>query len=134
MVRSCVLIPSYLINHLYILRHVGVQVVLDDLLDTVIGVEFEEHHEVDVVSSGRVQYSNILDADDGGHTFVSADTQHAKDFFTELHTGHHIIEDGKEVVFVRSVLVDIFHVFEDFRKILTGLNQMLHRLVDSCLW
>jgi len=90
---------------------------LDDFFNSVIGIQLKKHHEIYVVPSSTIQNRNILDADDGRHTFVSADTEHTENFFTELDTCDYIIQYGKEVVFVGSMFVDVFHVFENFREI-----------------
>jgi len=127
-------IPTDFIHHLDILGHIGVEVVLNDLLHSVICVEFEEQHKVDVVSPSGVQYRNILNADDCRHSLVASNTQHTEDLLIKLHTRDHIIKDGQELVFVASVFIDILHVLEDFGEILGRLGQVLHRLVDVCLW
>ena len=86
-------IPAYFVDHLDILRHVGVQVVLDDFLNAVISIEFEEEHEVNVVSTSTIQDSDVLNADDGGHALITTDTQHTKDFLAELDTCHDVIQN-----------------------------------------
>ena len=106
----------------------------DTFLDTVISIQLEEEHKVDIVSPGAVENRNILHTNDGRHTLVSADTQHTKDFFGELDPGHNIVEDGKEVVFITCVFIDVFHVFENLGEILGRLNEILHCLVDLGLW
>jgi hypothetical protein len=96
--------------------------VLDGFLNSVIGVQFEKQHKVNVVSPSRVENCNILNTDDGGHSLVSADAQHTEDFFAELHTCDDVIKDGKEVVFVARVFIDVFHIFQDFRKVFRRLD------------
>jgi hypothetical protein len=107
---------------------------LNHFLDAVIGIQLEEEHKVDIVSPGAVENRNILHTNDGGHSLVSADTQHTENLFTKLDPGHNIVEDGKEVVFILCMLVDILHVFENLGEILGRLNEILHRLVDLGLW
>ena len=118
MVLRVLPIPTDFIDHLDILGHIGVEVVFDYLLHSVICVEFEEQHKVNVISARRVQYRNILNADDGRHSFVASDTQHTKDLLIKLHTRDYIIKDGQELVFITRVFIDIFHILEDFWEIL----------------
>ena len=114
-------IPPNLVHHLDVLGQVRVEVVLDDLLYSVVGVQLEEQHEVYVVSACTIENGNVLHTEDAAHPLVASNTQHTQDLLVKLDTRHYIIKDRKKLILVVSVFVDILHILQDFGKVFRRL-------------